>query len=141
MYVDLHPLITHFPIGLLILSYGFQIITVFKPNLVPKNLTIWALIPGALSTIPSAISGNYSAKKLNDICHEAQQTLINHERFANFTTWGILLITLVWIWVILKEKADQKAQELFLAFFTLIFISICITGYLGGTLVHKWNVH
>tara|TARA_B100001996_G_scaffold371720_1_gene347373 strand:+ start:1312 stop:1737 length:426 start_codon:yes stop_codon:yes gene_type:complete len=140
MYLDFHPVITHFPIALIVLSYGFQIITVIKPTLVPKNLTMWVLIPAALSTIPSAISGNHSAQKLNDICLEARQILINHERFANITTWGTLLLTLVWIWITLNKKADQKAQELFLAFFTLIFISVCITGFLGGELVHIWKV-
>ena len=39
----------------------------------------------------------------------------------------------------LKGNANQKVQWLLMAFLTLIFISLCITGYLGGELVHKWN--
>ena len=39
----------------------------------------------------------------------------------------------------LKGNANQKVQWLLMTFLTLIFISMCITGYLGGELVHKWN--
>ncbi len=140
MHIELHPVIVHFPIALISLGYVFQILTVFKPEIVPKHLNLWVLIPAALSTLPAVLSGENAEEKLNDICMEAQETLENHELFANMTTWGILTLTFIWIWITLKGNADPKVQRLFLAFLTLIFLSVCITGYLGGELVHFWDV-
>ena len=140
MHIELHPAIVHFPIALISLAYIFQWITVLKPEAVPKNLNIWVLIPAALSTLPAVLSGENAEEHLGEICQEAHKTLENHELFANMTTWGILVLTLIWIWVTLKGNANQKVQKLFLAFLTLIFFSVCVTGYLGGELVHIWDV-
>mgnify|MGYP002635171783 FL=1 len=139
MHIELHPAIVHFPIALISLAYIFQWVTVLQPNIVPNNLNLWVLIPAALSTLPAVLSGENAEENLGQICKEAHNTLENHELFANMTTWGILGLTLIWIWVVLKGNSNQKVQKLFLAFLTLIFISVCVTGYLGGELVHKWN--
>ena len=90
MYIEIHPIIVHFPIALITLAYIFQIITIIIPKKVPKNLNLWVLIPAAISTLPAVISGQNSKKNLEEICLEAQNTLKNHELFANITTWGIL---------------------------------------------------
>jgi len=140
MHFELHPAIVHFPIALIILAYIFQWVTVLKPDLVPKHLNLWVLVPAAISTLPAVMSGENTEESLGDICHEAHETLENHELFANMTTWGILILTFVWIWITLKGNADQKVQRLFLAFLTLIVISVAITGYLGGELVHIWDL-
>lgn len=140
MYIELHPAIVHFPIALISLAYLFQVITVFKPGIVPKHLNLWVLIPAALSTLPAVLSGENAEENLEEICMEARETLENHELFANMTTWSIIALTVVWIYITVKGKADEKVQKLFLAFLTLIFMSVCITGYLGGELVHVWDV-
>jgi len=140
MHIELHPAIVHFPIALITLAYIFQVITVLKPDIIPKHLNLWVLIPAAVSTLPAVLSGENAEKKLGDICWEAQKTLENHKLFANITAWGVLALALVWIYVTLKENENQRVQRLFLAFLTLIFISVCITGYLGGELVHVWDV-
>ena len=139
MHIELHPAIVHFPIALITLAYIFQVITVLKPDIIPKHLNLWVLIPAAISTLPAVLSGENAEENLGEICPEAHRTLENHELFANITAWGVLALALIWIYVTLKENANQRVQQLFLAFLTLIFISVCITGYLGGELVHKWN--
>ena len=73
----------------------------------------------------------------NDRPHEIIE---NHELFANITTWGILVLTGARIYLTLQGHADQRVQRLLLAFLTLIFVSVCITGYLGGELVHVWDI-
>jgi len=77
---------------------------------------------------------------VTELCAEAHEIIENHELFANITTWGILVLTGSWIYLTLQGHAGQRVQRLLLAFLTLIFISICITGYLGGELVHFWNI-
>lgn len=140
MNFELHPIIVHFPIALIILAYIFQWITVLKPEWVPKHLNLWVLVPAAISVLPASLTGEQAEESVEDICQEAHDVLENHELFANMTTWGTIILTLVWVWITLKGKADQKVQRLFLAFLTLIVISVSITGYLGGELVHVWDI-
>jgi len=68
MHIELHPTIVHFPIALIILAYFFQVITVFKPGLIPKHLNLWVLIPAALSTLPAVLSGENAEENLGEIC-------------------------------------------------------------------------
>jgi len=140
MYFDIHPIIVHFPIAFITLAYIFQIFTIIIPKKIPKNLNLWVLIPAAISTLPAVISGQNSKKNLESICPEAQNTLKNHELFANITTWSILLLSLIWIYITLKGHANLSIQKLLCAFLSLIFISVIITGLLGGQLTHLWKV-
>ena len=140
MHIELHPTIVHFPIALIDLAYIFQIITVIKPDIIPKYLNLWVLVPAALSTLPALLSGERAEESLGKISYGARETLENHELFANITTWGILILTVIWVYISLKGKENPKVQKLFLAFLTLIFISVLISGYLGGELVHVWDI-
>ena len=140
MNIELHPALVHFPIALITFAYIFQVITVFKPNVVPKHLNLWLMVPAAISTLPAVLTGEKAEENLGEICIEAHETLENHELFANITTWSILNLTFVWVYMTLKGFESPKYQKLFLAFLTIIFISICVTGYLGGELVHIWDV-
>ena len=140
MVLELHPTLVHFPIAFIVLSFIFQLITILIPKKVPVNLTLWALIPAAVSTIPTVMSGQSMKNKINDLCIEAQTSLEIHEIFANITTWGTLLICIIWIFVTLSKKNNQGAQILLFAFLTIPFVSVIITGFYGGLLVHVWEI-
>ena len=140
MILDLHPALVHFPIAFIVLSFVFQSFTILIPKKVPDNLTLWALIPAAISTIPTVVTGQSMKNKINNICAEAQKSLEIHEVFANISTWGTLSICLIWIFITLKEKNNKSAQKLLFAFLTLLFLSVIITGYYGGLLVHIWEI-
>jgi len=140
MNIELHPTAVHFPISLFTLYYLYQIFTVIKPELIPKHLNLWILIPVALSTLPAIISGEKAKQSLTELCDETREIIANHELFANITTWGTMVLTVIWIYLTLKGYAGQRVQHLLLAFLTLIFISVCIKGYLGGELLHVWDI-
>tara|TARA_S200000501_G_scaffold373730_1_gene421566 strand:+ start:2470 stop:2892 length:423 start_codon:yes stop_codon:yes gene_type:complete len=140
MEFALHPLFVHFPIALITLAYFYQILFVMIPNILPKHLNLWVLIPAAISTIPAMISGQNTKVLTEKLSHEIYLTIENHQRFANITSWGIILLTIVWTYITARGKANQKVQVLMLAFLSIIFVSMCITGYLGSTLVHKWRI-
>ena len=140
MYIEIHPAIVHFPIAFITLAYFFQLLSIIVPSKLPKHLNLWVLIPAALSTLPAVLSGQSAKNKLTDICIEAQNTLYKHELFANITTWSILILSIIWIYITLKGFSNSNTEKLLFAFLTLIFISVLITGYLGGQLVHLWNI-
>ena len=133
-----HPLFVHFPIAFISLAYFYQILYVIMPNILPKHLNLWVLIPAAISTIPAMISGQNARVLIEELNDKIYLTIENHQRFANLTCWGIILLTLVWTYITAKGKANQKVQVLMLAFLSIIFISMCITGYLGSNLAGEW---
>ena len=137
--MELHPFIVHFPIALISLLYIFQVFTVLIPNFTPKYLNMWVLIPATLSTIPAMISGQKTEKSLDNLCPEAIEALHYHKIFANITVWGMIVLTFFWVFITLKKKETKEVQKLMLAFLTILFISVTITGYLGGQLVHVWK--
>ena len=85
------------------------------------------------------ISGQKTEKLLDTLCPEAIEALHYHKIFANITVWGLILLSFIWIYITLKNKATKEFQKLMLAFLTILFISVTITGYLGGQLVHVWK--
>ena len=137
--MDLHPFLVHFPIAFISLLYIFQIFTVLLPNTLPKHLNLWILIPSTISTIPTVLSGQKTEKLLDTLCPEAIEALHFHKVFANITVWGLILLSFIWIYITLKNKATKEFQKLMLAFLTILFISVTLTGYLGGQLVHVWK--
>ena len=138
--MDAHPYIVHFPIALIILSFFYQCLTVFVPSRLPAHLTLWALIPGILATIPAVLTGEKAEGSLTDIPEEVHNLIETHELFANITAWGGMILLCVWLYLVMKKVDNKQVQLLLLAFLGLLFTSVCVTGYIGGQLVHVHDI-
>ena len=138
--MDAHPYIVHFPIALIILSFFYQCLTVFMPSRLPAQLTLWALAPGVLATIPAVLTGEKAEGSLTDIPEEVHDLIETHELFANITTWGGMILLCVWLYLVMKKVDNKQVQLLLLAFLGLLFTSVCVTGYIGGQLVHVHDI-
>ena len=138
--MDAHPYIVHFPIALIILSFFYQCLTVFVPSRLPAQLTLWALVPGVLATIPAVLTGEKAEGSLTDIPEEVHDLIETHELFANITTWGGIILLCMWLYLVMKKIDNKQVQLLLLAFLGLLFASVCMTGYIGGQLVHVHDI-
>ncbi len=138
--MDAHPYIVHFPIALIILSFFYQCLTVFMPSRLPTQLTLWALVPGVLATIPAVLTGEKAEESLTDIPEEIHDLIETHELFANITTWGGITLVCVWLFLVMKKVDNKQVQLLLFAFLGLLFASVCTTGYIGGQLVHIHDI-
>ena len=78
--------------------------------------------------------------KINYICIEAQKSLEIHEVFANITTWEYFIGLHNLDFYYFKKKNNRGAQKLLFAFLTILFVSVMITGFYGGLLVHVWEI-
>ena len=107
MNIEFHPTAVHFPISLITLAYLYQIFTVIKPELIPKHLNLWILIPAALSTLLAIISGEKAKQSVTELCAETREIIANHELFVNITTLVIMVLTTILIYLTLKEYAVQ----------------------------------
>ena len=138
--MDAHPYIVHFPIALIILSFFYQCLTVFMPSRLPTQLTLWALAPGVLATIPAVLTGEKAEGSLTDIPEEVHDLIETHELFANITTWGGMILLCVWLYLVMKKIDNKQVQLLLFAFLGLLIASVCVTGYIGGQLVHVHDI-
>ena len=135
-----HPYIVHFPIAFIVLSFIYEFLSLIRKDLLPKNIGLFIFIPGAISTILAALTGEAVFKSAIDICPEAERILYIHNQTANFTTWISIVLLLVWIFIILKKALNFQIKVLITAFLFLLSISVLTTGYLGGQLAHLYNI-
>jgi uncharacterized membrane protein len=67
-------------------------------------------------------------------------TIQRHELLSNITTWGSILVLLVWIYLFLNNMEDRRVDYLALAFLGLLSVIVIFSSYLGGTLTFIYGV-
>lgn len=107
---NLHPLIVHFPIALLIIALIFEVLAlIFSRNSGAEWLRYAAgslYIAGAVSALFAYITGRLAADSVN-VPATANPTLTEHADLALYTTWffgiyGVVRLFLLWQRVSLK---------------------------------------
>ena len=99
---DLHPIITHFPIALLIVSFVLVFVVRQKPEF--KNMEWWSFVIGALATLPATITGlvaHFPYEETN--LHEA----IELHQLPSMAGTLIMLIILGW-----RYRSRRQGQDI-----------------------------
>lgn len=127
-----HPLVVHLPIGILLLAFLFEGISLFRKYRKLRGAVQASLFIGALAAIVSAITGYLLSLEGG---YESS-TLTIHQYLGMAT--AILAIGLYYLrrhkWILNQErKKDQPIR--FLLFIPLILL-LTITGHYGGSLTH-----
>lgn len=152
MTYNIHPMVVHFPVALLLFYSIIKILPWSKwfPNVSWKHIERALLLAGVLGAFVSLSTGEVAEHLTNP----NEKLVEMHAFFAGLSTWlyGALLagefLTLVSPWLIAKQflvplmgliSWIQKilthiTLSKFIAFFGLIAISI--TGLLGGVMVY-----
>ena len=138
MNLPLHPAIVHFPIPLFITAFIMQALHVWRPYWICRTTSIWLLGMAVLTSFGAMLSGQREAIKSGEEGHELAvlESIKNHELIATVTTWGSLVIFLLWLYLFIKYMEDTRIDNLALAFLGLLSLSVIVTSYLGGTLVY-----
>ncbi len=142
MNLPLHPAMVHFPIALIVTAFIFQAIHLWKMHLMCRTASMWLLGFAALSSFGATVSGQEEAIKVGQIGYETiiLETIKQHELMANITTWGSVIVILLWVYFFLKDTQDYRVDKLALAFLGLLSGVVLFTGYLGGTLTYIYGV-
>ena len=150
---NIHPIVVHFPIALLVI---YSIIKIFPfrkwfPNVAWRDIERLLLLIGVMGAFLSLSTG----EQAEDFSRPNEDLVGAHEFFANFSTRTYLIILigefanylntknfslinkinylpkiLAWVEKILTNK------NLVLVLVILGFISLFLTGVLGGVMVH-----
>ena len=136
-FPNLHPLIVHFPIVLLLLAMMAQLAILFFPkNNQLKWLTFLFLLTGCIGTFIAIQTAVHISGDADDKALEIFET---HQRFGNLTLWFSLAATI--IRCITLRWFKKKAVEIFLTILLItISVFVTITGHHGAQLVHIYDV-
>jgi len=133
---DIHPMIVHFPIALLLLGFIADLASVYiKKEVCLSKLGLYLLLIGTLSAIPTLLSGLLFTSALSG---EAGQLKETHELFAIITTCLAIVTSVLRIYLQSREKSNSMLKLTTLIMYALTAVSVSITGYFGGTLVYKY---
>ncbi len=124
----LHPMIIHFPIGILVVAWGLDLFSLQKKGPTKTSLKIWIFI-GALSALLSAVLGtllfqygSYSGK------------IIEQHLWGGWITAGLALFTALSYST--RWQVPRNASFLLLS---LCVISLSFTGHWGASITHGAN--
>ena len=136
MFDNVHPMIVHFPIALLIVGCVADIAgAAFKKDFFSKA-GFYLLLLGTLGVIAAYLSGGQAGEGLTE-GGALKQALENHEGAAGLSLWLIAATALVRTFLVAAKKFSGPVRWLPVALFFVSVLAIARTGYYGGELVFK----
>lgn len=134
---NLHPLVVHFPIVLLLFSALLQCIQLF---VLKRNLDWVILFLVGTGFIGAYVAGSYVHPHTHGLTDIAQKVLDNHDKYAEWTIWSSALAAVLKVigifWIKLK-RGFEIAVFLVMAFSAF---SVSQAGHYGAQLVYIQGV-
>ena len=134
---NLHPLIVHFPIVLLLLAMLAQFAVLFFPkNNQLKWLMFLLLLTGCIGTFIAIQTAVHISGDADD---KAIEIFEAHQRFGNLTLWFSLVAT-IFCFATIKWFKKKYLEILLTVLLITISVFVTITGHHGAQLVHIYDV-
>lgn len=134
---NLHPLIVHFPIALLMASVLFDLAASWSRMEVFEKVAKWNLAVGVLAGIAAVVSGLLAEESVPQF-PVIYETVERHEALA-FVTLGVFAI--LFLWRFLKDgKFFTQWRAFYLVLAVVGILILGATAYYGGELVYKFGV-
>ena len=135
-FPNLHPLIVHFPIVLLLLAMFSQLAVLFFPkNSQLKWLTFFFLITGCIGTFAAIQTAVHISGDADDKVIEIFES---HQLFGNLTLWFSLAATII-RFTALKWFKKILLEIILTILLITISVFVIITGHHGAQLVHIYD--
>ncbi len=147
---QLHPVLVHFPIALLLIAPVFVLLGAFQPSTRGRTLLFSALLLmclGTIGTFAARLSGEAAARSVSKTA-PAHAVLENHEELAETTAIVFAVLTLAFgatLWTIHHLSERHMLQRVlplvFLLFYGSGIVLLVNTAHLGGQLTHEFGVN
>jgi uncharacterized membrane protein len=134
----IHPMSVHFPVAVIMLGFLAEVLSLlFKDQLWLKKAGFYLLIIGTISAVAAFLTGEFLTDELKG---EAGELKEKHEIFAKITMYVMIAASLLKIYLVFKKNEDSSFKWVFFVLYAIAFISVGITGYLGGSLVYDYMI-
>ena len=133
---NIHPLVVHFPIGLLTGAALFYFAAwIFKKEEWEKA-GFWVLLLGALSLAIAAGTGLYAETGVMVALDVRQKLLLFHKKYMIVTS---VICFVVMGWAIAARPFPKKGRLFFLILLLAMLGAMTVGGDFGGQLVYDYN--
>lgn len=151
-YEGLHPLVVHFPIGILLIAWLPVLIGVADRS---RRVTWLAsggllLVLGTSACFAATLTGNAAESVVGGMSEAVDQALNAHQHTGNRARNLFLLTTVLFMaaWITCSMVSERKRKVLFVisavivaSAYVVSAISLINAAHLGGVLVHHHGIH
>jgi uncharacterized membrane protein len=134
---SVHPLLVHFPIGLLLTALGVDLLalTLRRPAL--HRVALWNLALGTLGAAAAVWSG-YQAAEIAKHTFEIHQVMELHRKLglATLVLGGVLVAWRLWK----RDRLSFRVRTMMLALMVAMAGTLGYGAHLGGRLVYEFGV-
>jgi uncharacterized membrane protein len=146
---EIHPLIVHFPIALLLIAPVFVLLGALLPGTRGRTFLSAALLlmsAGALGTTLARLTGNLHPS--SELETKAREVLENHAEMSDLTSILFLVLTIafavtlwtIWYRQLKHSRVLQRTLPLmFLVFYSTGVVLLLRTAELGMRLTHEFG--
>ena len=133
---DLHPMLVHFPIALVLAGFLFEAMSLFiKKDNSFGIISFYLLIFGTVSALFAWLAGLIFTSDMEGTSGKIRDI---HELFA-WITLGLLLVNTA-IRILLRSGKTQSItiRQFSFVLYALAAASVAVTGFFGGNLVYHY---
>ena len=136
--MDIHPLIAHFPIVLLLIGVVCDAIGILNDRdfFLRAGFLLFSL--GALSALPVALTGDSAAEVAQHI-DDIAADLDDHDTLGTVTAFLAVALVLIRTHFVLRKKFVGTVRYVYLVFSLVTAGLVCAAGYTGGHLVYHYG--
>lgn len=134
--MNIHPLIVHFPIALLLTSVLADLLALLRPGTVFKDVALFLLILGVIGAIAAGVSGERAAEAVAHL-PDLREAVEQHEDLATGTIWLFVALLLSRLYMVIKGRFVSIFRA---AYFIVSLVAgglLMATAYSGGSLVYE----
>ena len=133
----LHPILVHFPIGIILLSFIVELIARVTKRGEISRLAWWTQLAGGIALAGALGSGLISVRSLA-IAESARAVFDTHQQLA-FLTAACMAILLLWRFS-RRGVLPSDAPAAYLLLYAFCVLALLTTGWFGGELVYGHGV-
>jgi uncharacterized membrane protein len=133
---NIHPMLVHFPIALLILGFLAEVAGLVLKRQFFTDAALLLLVTGALGAVAAVLSGSYAAGGLEE-AGSLKQAVETHEGAAELAMWLGLVAAGFRTALFFAKKYTGSLRYVALFLFLIAVLAVARAGYYGGELVFK----
>lgn len=132
----IHPIVVHFPIALIIIGFGYDVVLAVRTRALNPGQGLWIWLLAAAGAWVAIATGP------DDDARGVTSFMEPHETLATLTAWVVSLIV-VWR-LLMLWKGNRAFVKIPLALYVAVSVASCGlvlgTGYYGGKMVYTDGV-